>query len=148
MHALTALVLFLTPLRPADIPANQIYLGEHIEPITAIKVRQGWVAPGLSMVLTPFEFTELKSAIENSPDLCTHAIGMAVKQCQSGLKREQQIFLDREANDAQLITSYENRLKMIETELQTSYKQNKMLMYLAAGLSAIAGSATIYAIMK
>ena len=147
IHAL-AFILFLTPLRPADIPANQIYLGEHIEPITAIKVQQGWVAPTLSMVLTPFEFTELKSAIEHSPDLCTHAIGVAVKQCQSGLEREKNIFLGREASDAQLITAYENRLKMIEGELQLSYKQNKMLMYLAAGLSAIAGSATIYAIMK
>ena len=148
MHLLTALLLFLTPLRPADIPANQIYLGEQIEPITAIKVQKGWVAPTLSMVLTPFEFIELKSAIEHSPDLCTHAIDMAVKQCQAGLNREKNIFLKREASDQQLLQAYEERLKIIEVELQASYKQNKMLMYLATGLSAIAGSATIYAILK
>jgi len=56
--------------------------------------------------------------------------------------------LGRETSDQQLITAYEQRLKIIEGELQISYKQNKILMYLATGLSAIAGSATIYAILK
>lgn len=144
----SVLMLFLVPLRPADIPANQIYLGEHIEPITAIRVQKGWVAPTLSMVLTPYEFIELKSAIEHSPDLCTHAIDLAVKQCSAGLQREKEIMLGRETSDQQLITAYEQRLKIIEGELQVSYKQNKILMYLATGLSAIAGSATIYAILK
>jgi len=143
-----SLLMILTPLKPADIPANQIYLGKGIEPITAIKVQKGWVAPTLSMVLTPFEFIELKSALENSPDLCTYAIDKAIEQCMSGLKREKKIMLNREISDQQLLKAYESRLKLVESELLTSYKQNKILMYVASSLTAIAIGATTYAVMK
>ncbi len=148
MHILSTLIIYLLPLLPAELPANQIYMGQGIEPITAIKVKRGWLAPTLSMVLTPYEWIRLKSALEGSPDLCTFAINEAIDTCLQGQKREQTIMLNREISDAQLITAYESRLKIIESELQSSYKQNKILMYISAGVGVIATAATTMAILK
>jgi hypothetical protein len=47
-----AFVLFMTPLKPANIPPNWIYLGERVEPIEAIKVKPGFELTFHGAVLT------------------------------------------------------------------------------------------------
>ena len=39
MTSLMSLVLWLTPLLPEQIPANTIYMGEHLEPIVAERAK-------------------------------------------------------------------------------------------------------------
>ena len=147
MHLFTTLLIILAPLLPDNIPSNMIYMGQGVAPIHSIKVKKGFVADTTYMILTPYNFVRVKLALENSPDLCTLAIDETVKACQKGLEREKQIMQQRERNDAEILKAYEARLSTLESELQISYQQNKMLIWLTSGFALVATvSATVAAI--
>jgi len=148
MINLLSALLFFTPLLPADLPPTMIYMGKGLEPVATIKVRKGHVVGQTSILMTPYEFVRVKSAIEGQGDLCNWAVEEAVKACTAQMDEEIQRALHREDNDKELLKAYEHRLKVIEEDLHASYKQNKIMLYLSASLGAIALSATTYAILK
>lgn len=148
INAILSSLLFLTPLLPADLPPNMIYMGKGLEPVATIKVKKGHVVGGTSILMTPYEFIRVKSAIEGSGDLCNWAVEEAVNACLLQMREEVDRALGRENHDRELLKAYEVRLKTIESDLLASTKQNKMLMYLSASLGAIALSATTYAFLK
>jgi len=148
MINLLSALLFFTPLLPADLPPTMIYMGKGLEPVATIKVRKGHVVGQTSILMTPYEFVRVKSAIEGQGDLCNWAVEEAVKACTAQMDEEIQRALHREDNDKELLLAYEQRLKVIEEDLHASYKQNKIMLYLSASLGAIALSATTYAILK
>jgi len=148
MINLLSALLFFTPLLPADLPPTMIYMGKGLEPVATIKVRKGHVVGQTSILMTPYEFVRVKSAIEGQGDLCNWAVEEAVKACTAQMDEEIQRALHREDNDKELLKAYEQRLKVIEEDLHASYKQNKIMLYLSASLGAIALSATTYAILK
>ena len=135
---LVSLSLILTPVLPENIPATLIYLGRGVEPIHSLKVKKGFVVDETSILLTPFNFVRIKSILEGSPDLCTYAIDSAIDECLEGMKRAEAIALDREHNDAQIITAYEVRLDKLEKSLAASYKQRNILLYSIGGVSLVA----------
>jgi hypothetical protein len=141
-------LLFLAPLIPADLPPTMIYMGQGLEPVATIKVRMGHVVGETSILMTPYEFIRVKSAIEGAGDLCNWAVEESTKACIAQMDQEIQRALQREDNDKELLRAYEHRLKVIEEDLQASYRQNKIMLYLSASLGAIALSATTYAILK
>ena len=140
------LLIWFTSLLPADIPANLVYMGPHVEPIHSIKVKKGHVVESTSMLLTPSNFIRLKSFVQNSPDLCTLAVNESVKKCLEGLEREQQIMLDREHDDKALIKAYESRLLSAEAALSASSKKQKMLIFTSIGLALISSVSIGYAL--
>ena len=148
MINLLSALLFFTPLLPADLPPTMIYMGKGLEPVATIKVKMGHVVGQTSILMTPYEFVRVKSAIEGQGDLCNWAVEEAVKACTAQMYEEIQRALHREDNDKELLKAYEQRLKVIEEDLHASYKQNKIMLYLSASLGAIALSATTYAILK
>jgi len=148
MINLLSALLFFTPLLPADLPPTMIYMGKGLEPVATIKVKMGHVVGQTSILMTPYEFVRVKSAIEGQGDLCNWAVEEAVKACTAQMDEEIQRALHREDNDKELLLAYEQRLKVIEEDLHASYKQNKIMLYLSASLGAIALSATTYAILK
>lgn len=148
MINLFSALLFFTPLLPADLPPTMIYMGKGLEPVATIKVKMGHVVGQTSILMTPYEFVRVKSAIEGQGDLCNWAVEEAVKACTAQMDEEIQRALHREDNDKELLKAYEQRLKVIEEDLHASYKQNKIMLYLSASLGAIALSATTYAILK
>ena len=148
MINLLSALLFFTPLLPADLPPTMIYMGKGLEPVATIKVRKGHVVGQTSILMTPYEFVRVKSAIEGQGDLCNWAVEEAVKACIAQMDEEIQRALHREDNDKELLKAYEQRLKVIEEDLHASYLQNKIMLYLSASLGAIALSATTYAILK
>ena len=141
-------LLLLTPLLPADLPPNMIYMGKGLEPVATMKVKKGHVVGGTHILMTPYEFIRVKSAIEGSGDLCNWAVEEAVNACLLQMREEVDRALGRENHDRELLKAYEVRLKTIEEDLQASTKRNKMLMYLSASLGAIALSATTIAVIK
>ena len=141
-------LLVLTPLLPADLPPTMIYMGKGLEPVATIKVKMGHVVGQTSILMTPYEFIRVKSAIEGSGDLCNWAVEEAVNACLNQMSEEVDRALGRENHDRELITAYELRLKTLERDLNSSYRQNKLMMYLSVSLGAIALSATVYSIMK
>jgi len=148
MINLFSALLFFTPLLPAYLPPTMIYMGKGLEPVATIKVKMGHVVGQTSILMTPYEFVRVKSAIEGQGDLCNWAVEEAVKACTAQMDEEIQRALHREDNDKELLKAYEQRLKVIEEDLHASYKQNKIMLYLSASLGAIALSATTYAILK
>ncbi len=125
-----------------------IYMGKGLEPVATMKVKKGHVVGGTSILMTPYEFIRVKSAIEGSGDLCNWAVEEAINACLLQMREEVDRALGRENHDRELLKAYEVRLKTIEEDLQASTKRNKMLMYLSASLGAIALSATTIAFIK
>ena len=100
------------------------------------------------MILTPYNFVRVKSALENSPDLCTLAIDETVKTCTQGLEREKQIMQQREQNDAQILLAYESRLSALESELQIANKHNKIMVWVTSAVGLVATVSTTIAILR
>ena len=136
------LSLIFTPVLPENIPATLIYLGKGVEPLHSIKVKKGFVVEETSILFTPYNFVRLKSILEGSPDLCTWAIDEAIKSCQTGMIRAENIALDREHNDAEIMRAYEHRLKTLEDHLDASQKQKDLLLWTIGGVSLVAVAST------
>tara|TARA_R100000664_G_C2701006_1_gene101316 strand:+ start:104 stop:550 length:447 start_codon:yes stop_codon:yes gene_type:complete len=148
MHLFNTLLIILAPLLPDNIPANVIYMGQGVAPIHSIKIKKGFVSDNTYMLLTPYNFVRVKSALENSPDLCTLAIDETVKTCTQGLEREKQIMQQREQNDAQILLAYESRLSALESELQIANKHNKIMVWVTSAVGLVATVSTTIAILR
>jgi len=132
----------MLPLKPADFPANMVWMGQGLEPVATIKVKKGHVVGRTSILITPYEFIRLKSAVEGSDDLCTWAVDEAVKSCLNSMKEATDRATNRETNDAELIKAYETRLKTTENSLIKLERHNKIMLYVAGGLALVASSTT------
>ena len=132
----------MLPLKPADFPANMVWMGQGLEPVATIKVKKGHVVGQTSILITPYEFIRLKSAVEGSDDLCTWAVDEAVKSCLNSMKEATDRATNRETNDAELIKAYETRLKLTENSLIKLERHNKIMLYVAGGLALVASSTT------
>lgn len=150
MHYFLSLLLTLsTPLLPDNIPASAIYMGKGLELVETFKIKKGWVSDSTYQVITPYNFIRLKGAVEGSSDLCLFAVDEALKECEAGLDRERELFLNREVDDQLIIKSYEARLNAIELELSKAQKTNTLLVYVMSGLGVIAASSlTLYIVSK
>ena len=132
----------MLPLKPADFPANMVWMGQGLEPVATIKVKKGYVVGRTSILITPYEFIRLKSAVEGSDDLCTWAVDEAVKSCLNSMKEATDRATNRETNDAELIKAYETRLTTTEKSLIKLERHNKIMLYVAGGLALVASSTT------
>ena len=132
------ITLILTPLKPANIPPNWIYLGEKVKPIQAIKVEPGFQLTFNGAVLTVDDFIRVKGIIEGSKDLCVYAIDQAVKECEKGMTVALNQAHGRETNQFEIITAYETRLGKLEDSLLESQKRTKLMLYIATGAGLVA----------
>jgi len=150
MHYFLSLLLTLsTPLLPNNIPPSAIYMGKGLELVETFKIKKGWVSDSTYQVITPYNFIRLKGAVEGSSDLCLFAVDEALKECEAGLDRERELFLNREVDDQLIIKSYEARLNAIELELSKAQKTNTLLVYVMSSLGVIAASSlTLYIVSK
>lgn len=147
---LLSILLILTPLKPDDIPPNWIYLGQGVEPIKAIKVDKDFDLKirEPSALLTVPQFIRLKSALENSPDLCAWAIDEALKECEKGMTKALNEAYTREVDHLDIIKAYETRLLKLEDSLKKEKKYNKIMLYVASGLGFVATITTTLYIIK
>jgi hypothetical protein len=132
----------MLPLKPADFPANMVWMGQGLEPVATIKVKKGYVVGRTSILITPYEFIRLKSAVEGSEDLCTWAVDEAVNSCLVSMKEAADRATNREINDSELIKAYEARLTQSEKHLSVLERHNKIMLYVAGGLALIASTTT------
>ena len=147
MSFFLSVVIFLTPL--VDIPPTAIWLGKGISVVQGEKIKAGETAKSTNMMLSVHDFIRLKSAMENSTDLCSWAITETYNECMQGSKRQLDIALNRESNQSDLIAAYEHRLKDTETSLSKSENYSKILLYVVGGLAIVSASTTtLYLIGK
>ena len=142
IESFLSILLMLTPLKPADLPATMIWMGQGLEPIYSIKVKQGHVVGSTSILMTPYEFVRLKSAVEGSPDLCSWAVDEAVNSCLVSMNEATDRATNREINDSELIKAYEARLTQSEKHLSVLERHNKIMLYVTGGLALIASTTT------
>lgn len=142
MTSFLSLLLIMLPLKPADFPANMVWMGQGIEPVATIKVKKGHIIGQTSILITPYEFIRLKSAVEGSDDLCTWAVDEAVESCLNSMREATDRATNRETNDAELIKAYETRLTITEKSLNKLERHNKIMLYMAGGLALVASSTT------
>lgn len=148
-YFLSLLLAIYTPLLPSNIPASAIYMGKGLELVETFKVRKGWVSDSTYQIITPYNFIRLKSAVEGASDLCSFAVDETLKECEQGLNRERNIYLNRETDDQLIIKSYESRLAEIESDLQKVQETNTILIYVASSLGVIAASSlTLFIVSK
>ena len=147
MSFFLSVVVFLTPL--VDIPPTAIWLGKGISVIQGEKIKAGETAKATNMMLSVHDFVRLKSAMENSTDLCSWAITETYNECMQGAKRQLDLALNRESSQNDLIAAYEHRLKTTETSLSKLENYNKILLYVVSGLAIVtASTTTMYIIEK
>jgi hypothetical protein len=133
-----AVMLIMTPLKPANIPPNWIYLGEKVEPIKAIKTEPGMTLTFHGAALSVTDFIRVKGILENEKDLCIYAIDEALKECEKGMNKALNEAYGRENNHLELVKAYETRLGRLETSLLESQKQTKLMLYIATGAGVVA----------
>jgi len=147
MSFFLSVLIFLTPL--VDIPPTAIWLGKGISVIQGEKIKAGETAKSTNMMLSVHDFVRLKSAMENSTDLCSWAITETYNECMQGAKRQLDLALNRESSQTDLIAAYEHRLKTTETSLSKLENYNKILLYVVSGLAIVtASTTTMYIIGK
>ena len=86
MSFFLSVVIFLSPL--VDIPPTAIWLGKGISVVQGEKIKAGETAKTTKMMLSVHDFIRLKSAMENSTDLCSWAITETYNECMQGSKRQ------------------------------------------------------------
>ncbi len=139
MSSLLSLIIWLSPLIPEQVPANTIYMGEHIKPIVGERSRCKSLT-GFCMTLTLGNFLQVKDAIQNQPGLCHLAVTSTASACRDSAESLASLVSQRTVEDQQIIDSYKVKLSAVERTLaETEQKRFKWKWVSASlvGLSAI-----------
>jgi len=113
------ILLFFTPILTDATPANTIFLGEHLPPISATRTRCN-SSTGFCMSVSLTEFLQLKDIVQNSPSLCQVAVNEAADACKNQAAQFADVVNGREQKDAEVIAAYQTENSRIDALLNTS----------------------------
>ena len=149
MTSLVSLVLWLTPLLPEQIPANTIYMGEHLEPIVAERSKCKSLT-GYCMTLTLRNYLQVKDAVQNQPALCTIAVNKTAEACRMQAEALADLVAQRDLKDAELIKGYQVKLKALDHDLVKTQGERLRWKWAAISVSSLSAilTATIIIIRK
>ena len=149
MTSLMSLVLWLTPLLPEQIPANTIYMGEHLEPIVAERSKCKSLT-GYCMTLTLRNYLQVKDAVQNQPALCTHAGNKTAEACRMQAEALADLVAQRDLKDAELIKGYQVKLKALDHDLAQTQGERLRWKWAAISVSSLSAilTTTIFIIRK
>ena len=142
MNIILSIILTLSPALPGDVPATAIWIGKGIDPIKAEKIEPGDTVETVRLLMTPYDFVRLKTAMEGATDLCTWAIDESVAECFNGMKQAESIAIHREERTQDILSAYEVRLDRTEKALMTSERYTEIMVYVSGGLAILAASTT------
>ena len=111
-------ILFFTPL----LPANSIYLGEHLPPIHAERQVCNSIT-GFCMLVTLSEFLQLKDIAQNQPDLCKIAVRESAQTCANEAQDLADLVSGREIETQKLIDAYQVQLADVDNQLLKSERR-------------------------
>tara|TARA_R100001015_G_C4624036_1_gene182040 strand:+ start:779 stop:1222 length:444 start_codon:yes stop_codon:yes gene_type:complete len=112
-------LLFFTPILTDVTPANTIFLGEHLPPISATRTRCN-SSTGFCMSVSLTEFLQLKDIAQNSPSLCEVAVNEAADACKNQAAELAEVVIGREQKDAEVIAAYQVENSRIDALLKRS----------------------------
>ena len=114
--SLLTLIIWLSPLVPEQIPANTIYMGEHVKPVVGERSKCESLT-GFCMTLTLGDFLKVKDAVQNQPGLCHLAVESTASACRDQAKSLADLVSQRTIEDQKIIDSYKVKLSAVELEL-------------------------------
>ena len=147
ISVLMSVLLFMSPLLPEQLPANQIYMGEHLQPISGDRIKCK-SATGFCMTLTLKGFLRAKDAIQNQPNLCQLAVDQTATACRVQAEALAVVVSQREQDDQQLINSYKLKLKHAESTLAQVDHQRIKWRWAALGVSSLSAILTTIMIIR
>lgn len=110
------LIIWLSPLVPEQIPANTIYMGEHVKPVVGERSKCKSLT-GFCMTLTLGDFLKVKDAVQNQPGLCHLAVESTASACKDQAESLADLVSQRTLEDQQIIDSYKVKLSAVELDL-------------------------------
>lgn len=140
-NAIIGLWLVLTPLLPEQLPANTIYMGEHIQPIVASRSKCKSLT-GFCMTLTLKNFLQVKDAVQNQPSLCSLAVKETADTCRDQAESLADLVSSRKLKDQEIIDSYKIKLKAVEFERDRANSKRLTWKYVSAGLVGLSAILT------
>lgn len=130
---LLSLLLILQPVTPP----TEIYLGELVPPIAALKLPAGELSPYEGALLTPRDWVRLKTALEGSRPLCEWAVSEAVASCLAGVEREASLCPDPADCDLKL-AAFKNQLASQESRANRAELKLGAYRWAAIGSGVVA----------
>lgn len=135
MHALIlSLSLILQPLAPA----TEIYLGELVRPIRAIKLKLNELAPSDGAFITRDDWIRAKVAIEGTRPLCEFVANEALSACLSGIEREREISAQRDSDQKHLIDALKTELSRETERASNAERSSRRFMFATISLGVVA----------
>ena len=147
MTSLLSVVLWLTPLLPEQVPANTIYMGEHLEPIVAERSKCGSLT-GYCMTLTLRNYLQVKDAVQNQPALCSIAVDRTAEACRMQAEALADLVAQRALKDAELIKGYQVKLKALDHDLGKAQGERLRWKWAAISVSSLSAILTTIIISK
>jgi len=135
------ILAMLLPWAPM-LPAHQIWMGEHLEPVVAEKIEE---PDRVMMAVSVYDFVRLKHRAESASGNCSEVISEAVGACQSTAHDVLQLTHD-EATETQAdqVRVIEALRIMVADEKEKTAKveeDNEVLKWVAVGTGVVALSA-------
>ena len=137
---LAALIILMTPLVPEHLPANTIYMGQHIQPIVAERSKCESLT-GFCMTLTLRSFLQVKDAVQNQPDLCHLAVKSTAQACRDQAESLADLVSQRTLEDQKIIDSYKVKLNALDVTLAET--KSERLKWKWASVSLLSLSAIL-----
>ena len=134
-------LLIMTPLLPERLPANTIYMGEHVQPILAERSKCKSLT-GFCMTLTLRNFLQVKDAVQNQPGLCSLAVKKTADACRDQAESLADLVSSRTLEDQQIIDSYKIKLSAVEFERDRANSKRMKWKYVSAGLVGLSAILT------
>lgn len=145
---IATLILTLTPWAP-ELPADQIWMGEGVDPIKAEVVE---TADGRRFCTKAGEWVQLKRRAEAMGGYCQDAVNIASSTCALAanelLDRTRREAESTHADQQMLIDALENDLKLERSRLLESQELSERLKWITVGVSVVAVGAASVAIIK
>lgn len=138
MITLCLSMLFMTP---SSTPVTEIYLGELVPPIKALKLSYEGETGAF---ITRRDWIRAKNALEGSVPTCEWAVAEAVASCLEGIERAEDI-AQPETDYTMTIQAYQTQLELETQRANEAERKNNMLRWVAIGTTVLfVSSSTLY----
>jgi hypothetical protein len=131
-------MLFLTP---STTPVTEIYLGELVPPIKALKLSYEGETGAF---ITRTDWIRAKNALEGSVPTCEWAVSEAVASCLEGIERAEDI-AQPEIDYTITIQAYQTQLELETERANEAERKNNLFRWVAIGATVLfVSSSTLY----
>jgi len=125
-------------------PVTDIYLGELVPPISALKLKSEELAPYEGAFLKPADWIAIKTALEGTVSICewavSEAVNVSMSQCDELRKNDGLNIVDLNKT----ITAYETRISELNDTIELRDNEISLYRWVTVGSGALVLSSIIF----